>query len=137
MNQGRLAQRLEHPVYTRKVVRSNRTSPTIRCTYRGDVVQLVRTLPCHGRGREFESRRPRQSSQSFKRTGSHRLGAKHNITPVLFAAVIPVSRHSSHHTGSHSPSTHASTCKTLQFLTVAWHISTIVVRPFILTASPQ
>src|ERR1041385_7877660 len=26
----------------------------------GDVVQLVRTLPCHGRGREFESRRPRQ-----------------------------------------------------------------------------
>ncbi len=25
----------------------------------GDVVQLVRTLPCHGRGREFESRRPR------------------------------------------------------------------------------
>ena len=28
---------------------------------RGDVVQLVRTLPCHGRGREFESRRPRHS----------------------------------------------------------------------------
>ena len=26
---------------------------------RGDVVQLVRTLPCHGRGRGFESRRPR------------------------------------------------------------------------------
>ena len=30
----------------------------------GDVVQLVRTLPCHGRGRGFESRRPRHS---FKR----------------------------------------------------------------------
>jgi hypothetical protein len=58
-NTGRLAQRLEHPVYTRKVVRSNRTSPTICGTHRGDVVQLVRTLPCHGRGREFESRRPR------------------------------------------------------------------------------
>src|SRR6185437_765256 len=27
----------------------------------GDVVQLVRTLPCHGRGREFESRRPRHT----------------------------------------------------------------------------
>jgi hypothetical protein len=27
--------------------------------FSGDVVQLVRTLPCHGRGREFESRRPR------------------------------------------------------------------------------
>jgi hypothetical protein len=25
----------------------------------GVVVQLVRTLPCHGRGRGFESRRPR------------------------------------------------------------------------------
>src|SRR5213080_384128 len=60
---GRLAQRLERSVYTRKVVRSNRTVPTIRelhrFTFSGDVVQLVRTLPCHGRGREFESRRPR------------------------------------------------------------------------------
>jgi hypothetical protein len=43
---GRLAQRLEHSVYTRKVVRSNRTLPTIRENHlRGDVVQLVRTLP--------------------------------------------------------------------------------------------
>src|ERR1022692_283125 len=67
MNRGRLAQRLENPVYTRKVVRSNRTSPPIRCPYRGDVVQLVRTLPCHGRGREFESRRPRHSFQSLTR----------------------------------------------------------------------
>jgi hypothetical protein len=31
--------------------------------FSGDVVQLVRTLPCHGRGREFESRRPRHSFQ--------------------------------------------------------------------------
>src|SRR5579871_513954 len=38
---------------------------------RGDVVQLVRTLPCHGRGRGFESRRPRHLfknlSHHFKR----------------------------------------------------------------------
>ena len=27
---------------------------------RGDVAQLVRALPCHGRGRGFEPRRPRQ-----------------------------------------------------------------------------
>ena len=33
----------------------------------GDVVQLVRTLPCHGRGREFESRRPRHSFQRVRR----------------------------------------------------------------------
>ena len=66
---GRLAQRLERSVYTRKVVRSNRTVPTIRAQHRitlsGDVVQLVRTLPCHGRGREFESRRPRHSFEAF------------------------------------------------------------------------
>ena len=31
------------------------------CKCCGDVVQLVRTLPCHGRGRGFESRRPRHS----------------------------------------------------------------------------
>jgi hypothetical protein len=54
---GRLAQRLERPVYTRKVACSNHALPT--SIQRGDVVQLVRTLPCHGRGREFESRRPR------------------------------------------------------------------------------
>jgi hypothetical protein len=35
----------------------------------GDVVQLVRTLPCHGRGREFESRRPRHTSKQRLFTG--------------------------------------------------------------------
>jgi hypothetical protein len=68
MIEGRLAQRLEHPVYTRKVLRSNRRSPTTWCNYRGDVVQLVRTLPCHGRGRGFESRRPRHSSRASRRS---------------------------------------------------------------------
>ena len=29
----------------------------------GDVAQLVRALPCHGRGRGFEPRRPRQISK--------------------------------------------------------------------------
>ncbi len=31
---------------------------------RGDVAQLVRALPCHGRGRGFEPRRPRHTFQS-------------------------------------------------------------------------
>jgi hypothetical protein len=30
---------------------------------KGDVVQLVRMLPCHGRGRGFEPRRPRHDSK--------------------------------------------------------------------------
>ncbi len=29
----------------------------------GDVAQLVRALPCHGRGRGFEPRRPRHTFQ--------------------------------------------------------------------------
>ncbi len=36
----------------------------VQSIQQGDVVQLVRTLPCHGRGRGFESRRPRHSLQS-------------------------------------------------------------------------
>ena len=41
----------------------------------GDVVQLVRTLPCHGRGRGFESRRPRHSMYIFG--ASRQPGTKH------------------------------------------------------------
>ena len=39
---------------------------------RGDVVQLVRTLPCHGRGRGFESRRPRHSFHQVERMAQTR-----------------------------------------------------------------
>jgi hypothetical protein len=31
----------------------------------GDVAQLVRALPCHGRGRGFEPRRPRHSKRNI------------------------------------------------------------------------
>jgi hypothetical protein len=40
----------------------------------GDVVQLVRTLPCHGRGRGFESRRPRHSFQALATLQSSKSG---------------------------------------------------------------
>jgi hypothetical protein len=37
------------------------TNPSI-----GDVAQLVRALPCHGRGRGFEPRRPRHHSRRLR-----------------------------------------------------------------------
>ena len=37
-----------------------RNLPNLQCKL-GDVAQLVRALPCHGRGRGFEPRRPRHS----------------------------------------------------------------------------
>ena len=48
---GRIAQLGEHLPYKQRVTGS---SPVVPTTY-GPVVQLVRTLACHARGREFES----------------------------------------------------------------------------------
>ena len=38
----------------------------------GDVAQLVRALPCHGRGRGFEPRRPRHDSKGFRIMNDHK-----------------------------------------------------------------
>ena len=54
-NDGSLAQLGEHLPYKQRVIGS---SPIVSTT--GLVVQLVRTLPCHGRGRGFESHPDRQ-----------------------------------------------------------------------------
>jgi hypothetical protein len=48
-----------------RVTRQGTVFRLCRFHVRGDVVQLVRTLPCHGRGREFESRRPRHLIQAL------------------------------------------------------------------------
>ena len=48
-NSGGLAQLGEHLPYKQRVTGSSPVVPTI-----GPVVQLVRTLACHARGREFE-----------------------------------------------------------------------------------
>ena len=52
----------EHRPYKPGVTGSNPVPPTRKGNKAasGVVVQLVRTLACHARGREFESRRPRQ-----------------------------------------------------------------------------
>src|SRR5215472_14325006 len=43
----------------------------------GDVAQLVRALPCHGRGRGFEPRRPRHTFQkSYEEWADFNWGAK-------------------------------------------------------------
>ena len=49
-NDGRLAQLGEHLPYKQRVIGSSPIVPT-----NGPVVQLVRTLACHARGRGFES----------------------------------------------------------------------------------
>ena len=55
----------------------------------GDVVQLVRTLPCHGRGRGFESRRPRQFFSMTCRLSPFESGRKLGATA---SAVVPGSK---------------------------------------------
>ena len=48
---GRLAQLVEHLVYTERVIGSSPLPPTIQC---GGVAQLVRAPACHAGGRRFE-----------------------------------------------------------------------------------
>ena len=62
---GSLAQLGEHLPYKQRVTGSSPVTSTTQTAYNdicrnGPVVQLVRTLPCHGRGREFESLPGRQ-----------------------------------------------------------------------------
>ena len=56
---------------------------TMRTCFRGgDVAQLVRALPCHGRGRGFEPRRPRHSPDAAWHSGK-------NTSPFLMACPNP------------------------------------------------
>ncbi len=58
----------------------------------GDVVQLVRTLPCHGRGRGFESRRPRHSFQALAE--SRQFSSWSNL--VHLGQCLSLAKHSIH-----------------------------------------
>ena len=63
-NHGSLAQLGERLPYKQRVVGSSPTVPTISVkTIFGPVVQLVRTLACHARGRGSESLPGRQLAQ--------------------------------------------------------------------------
>ena len=55
---GSIAQLGEHLPYKQRVIGSSPIVPTIH----GSVVQLVRTPPCHGGGREFESHPSRHNA---------------------------------------------------------------------------
>ena len=52
---GSLAQLGEHLPYKQRVTGSSPVTPTKFLFPNGPVVQLVRTPPCHGGGRGFES----------------------------------------------------------------------------------
>ena len=54
-NKGRLAQLVEHLVYTERVIGSSPLPPTIKLSkICGGVAQLVRAPACHAGGRRFE-----------------------------------------------------------------------------------
>ena len=57
---GRLAQLVEHLVYTERVIGSSPLPPTI-IKYSGGVAQLVRAPACHAGGRRFEPGHSRHS----------------------------------------------------------------------------
>jgi hypothetical protein len=70
------------PVHSMRSVNCMRNLESSRATrfrvnvrlHRGDVVQLVRMLPCHGRGRGFEPRRPRQILKDLLESGAQGKG---------------------------------------------------------------
>ena len=60
---GRLAQLVEHLVYTEGVKGS---SPLLPTKYLGGVAQLVRAIACHAIGRGFESRHSRHNDNYYQ-----------------------------------------------------------------------
>ena len=66
---GRLAQLVEHLVYTEGVKGSSPLLPTKKIY--GGVAQLVRAIACHAIGRGFESRHSRHNDNYYQLTKSY------------------------------------------------------------------
>ena len=75
----------------------------------GDVAQLVRALPCHGRGRGFEPRRPRHTFQrtygiygtSVTIKSGHNKGTVSELRFCTRFCLIPLCAHVCAHAGHH------------------------------------
>jgi hypothetical protein len=59
-------ERAEDALRPNLLLKSKSCSKPGHQTKLGDVAQLVRALPCHGRGRGFEPRRPRHKPKENK-----------------------------------------------------------------------
>ena len=64
---GRLAQLVEHLVYTEGVKGSSPLLPTKKKSKSGGVAQLVRAIACHAIGRGFESLHSRHLNRFFNK----------------------------------------------------------------------
>ncbi len=94
---GSLAQLGEHLPYKQRVRGSSPLAPTTRKGKCGSVVQLVRTLACHARGRGFESHPNRHHAaiaQLVERIlGKDEVGRSNRLSSSIYGPLVKRLRH--------------------------------------------